>query len=150
MKNLSFVDKVFLIINYLMAFSLVLSYLLPFISPEKYAKIAIISLAVPLIIFINIAFVLFWIIKLKKQFLLSAFVLLIGFKYINSLYKITDTKVETENSGVTIMNYNVRMFNLYQWIDDKTISSKIISFIKTENPDILCLQEYHASERKNI
>ena len=150
MKNLSFVDKVFLIINYLMAFSLVLSYLLPFISPEKYAKIAIISLAVPLIIFINVAFVLFWIIKLKKQFLLSAFVLLIGFKYINSLYKITDTKVETENSGVTIMNYNVRMFNLYQWIDDKTISSKIISFIKTENPDILCLQEYHASERKNI
>lgn len=150
MKNLSFVDKILFIINNLMAFSLVLSYFLPFFSPEKYEKIAIISLVVPLLIFANVAFALFWMIKIKKQFLLSFIVLLIGFKYVNSLYKIADEAVEIDNSGVTIMNYNVRMFNLYQWIDDKTINSKIISFIKTENPDILCLQEYHASEKKNI
>lgn len=150
MKNLSFVDKFLFIINNLMAFSLIISYFLPYFSPEKYAKIAIISLAVPLLIFINVAFALFWLIKFKKQFLLSVVVLLLGFKYINSFYKISSDEVTENLSGIKIMNYNVRMFNLYQWIDDKTINTNIIDFINTEKPDILCIQEFHASEKNNI
>ncbi len=150
MKNLSLIDKVLFIINNLVAFALCIAYFLPYFSPDKYAKIGIISLAVPLLIFINVAFAIFWLIKLKKQFLLSAVVLLLGFKYVNSLYKIpSDDKVKL-TEGVSIMNYNVRMFNLYLWIDDKTINSKIIDFLTNENPDILCIQEFHASEKEHF
>ena len=46
------------------------------------------------------------------------------------------------------MNYNVRLFNLYEWIPEKGIEMKIRNFIKLESPDILCLQEYHP--HKNI
>lgn len=150
MKNLSLIDKALFFINNLIAFALCIAYFLPFFSPDKYAKIGIISLAVPLLIFLNVAFVIFWLIKLKKQFLLSTIVLLLGFKYVNSLYKIPKDIENQPIEGITIMNYNVRMFNLYQWIDDKTINSKIIDFLTDEKPDILCIQEYHASEQKHF
>ncbi|GAA4238927.1 hypothetical protein GCM10022291_31270 [Postechiella marina] len=46
------------------------------------------------------------------------------------------------------MNYNVRLFNLYDWIPEKGVETKIIDFIKKESPDILSFQEYHP--HKNI
>ena len=46
------------------------------------------------------------------------------------------------------MNYNVRLFNLYEWIPEKNIETKIIDLIKTESPDVLSIQEYHP--HKNV
>lgn len=150
MKKLSFIDKLIFIINNLMAFALVMSYLLPFISPEKFAQLAILSLFGPVLIIINIGFVIFWMIKLKKQLLLSLLVLIIGFKFINSFYQYPVKVTEVEKNGISLMSYNVKMFNLYQWIADKNTNKKIITFIKNEQADILCIQEYHGSEQKNI
>ncbi|MCF6350315.1 MAG: endonuclease/exonuclease/phosphatase family protein [Flavobacteriaceae bacterium] len=41
------------------------------------------------------------------------------------------------------MSYNVRLFNVFNWINDKDIPTKITNFVKVENPDFLCLQEFH-------
>ena len=46
------------------------------------------------------------------------------------------------------MSYNVRMFNLYKWIDEEGVDKKIYDFIKAKDPAILCIQEFH--ETKNI
>ena len=46
------------------------------------------------------------------------------------------------------MNYNVRLFNLYKWIDEDSVETKIVDFIKTESPEILSIQEYHP--HKNV
>ena len=45
------------------------------------------------------------------------------------------------------MNFNVRLFNLYDWIKEKNVDIKIVNFVKSENPDILCIQEYHPDTR---
>lgn len=150
MKKLSIIDKLIFIINNLMAFALILSYLLPLFSPEKFAQLAILSLLGPILIIINIGFVIFWMIKFKIQFLLSFMVLLIGFKFLNSFYKFPTKPIETEEKEISILSYNVKMFNLYQWINDKNTNANIVSFIKNEDADILCIQEYHAAEQKNI
>ncbi len=41
------------------------------------------------------------------------------------------------------MNYNVRLFNLYDWIPEKGVETKIVDFIKETSPQVLCVQEYH-------
>lgn len=48
------------------------------------------------------------------------------------------------------MNYNVRLFNLYDWIPEKSIEDSIIEFIKTEAPDIFSIQEYHPHENIDL
>ena len=48
------------------------------------------------------------------------------------------------------MNFNVRLFNLYDWIPEKDIETKIVDFIKTESPDILCIQDYRPNPDANF
>jgi endonuclease/exonuclease/phosphatase family metal-dependent hydrolase len=36
----------------------------------------------------------------------------------------------------------VRLFNLYNWIDDPSVKNSIYDFLLGEDPDILCIQEY--------
>ncbi len=46
-------------------------------------------------------------------------------------------------SDLSLMSYNVRMFNAYQWSSRKDIPEKITGFIKEKDPDILCVQEHY-------
>jgi len=51
---------------------------------------------------------------------------------------------------LSVMSYNVRMFNRYKWIDIEDIPGKIRHFIKEENPDILSIQEYYDTREFQI
>ena len=86
--------------------------------------------------------------QLKRKFMLSFVVLLIGYFSFGSLYKFSASKKIENPQNMKVMNYNVRLFNLYEWIPEKGIETKIIDFIKRESPDVLSIQEYHP--QKNI
>ncbi len=143
MKKLSWTDKLLYIINSLLAALLLLSYLLPYISPNTFPLFSILSLAVPILIVLNFVFVLYWVFKLKRQFLLSIIVLLIGFNTVQSFIRISEKKVLLTND-LKIMSYNVRLFNLYNWKPEskETIKKNIVSFIEERGPDIVCFQEF--------
>jgi endonuclease/exonuclease/phosphatase family metal-dependent hydrolase len=148
-KKLSFLNKIIFIINSLLAACLLLSYLLPYISPNTAAIFAILSLLVPILIIINIVFVLFWLLKLKKQLLLSAFVLVLGWFFTPPLYKLTST-ASSLNDDLKVMSYNVRMFNHWKWIDEDSIPQKINKFVVEKSPDILLFQEYYKLEKQQF
>ncbi|MEO9569965.1 MAG: endonuclease/exonuclease/phosphatase family protein [Polaribacter sp.] len=140
MKKLSPIDKFLYLINSLLATVLLLSYLLPYVSPNTIPVFAILSLFVPIILLINIAFVAYWLIKLKKQVLLSGIVLLIGWGLITPFYKLYK-KNTALNSDLKVISYNVRMFNHWNWIEEDNIEKKISSFVKDHDPDVLTIQE---------
>lgn len=144
MKKLSVFNKFIFFINSILAAALLLSYTSYFISPNTLPFVSFLGLCIPFLIILNLVFAVYWILKLKKQFLLSAFTLLIGFTYLNSFYQINQKKTSLV-SDVKIMSYNVRMFNVYNWIKDENIPKKIKTFINQKKPDILCIQEYHPS-----
>lgn len=146
MKKLSIINKLFFLINNIFAILLLVGFAVPFISPELFPKLSVLSLAVPVLIIVNIIFAIYWLIGLKKQFILSATCLLIGFFISTPLY-IFYNKNKTANNQLSIMNYNVRLFNNYNWINDKDISTKITKFITDEDPGILCIQEHHLSSK---
>ena len=116
MKKLSFLNKIFYLVNSLLATALLLSYALPFVSPKSMVSFAILSLLVPVLIIANIICVLYWLVNLKKQFLLSTIILAIGWFVSPPLYKLTKNN-SSLNSDIKIMSYNVRMFNHWKWIE---------------------------------
>lgn len=137
--------------NMLFAVLLLISYLIPFISPNTIAIISVLSLAVPLLIIINTIFVIYWMVKLKRQFLLSALVLLIGFNTINAFVKFGEKKVFL-NDDFKIMSYNVRLFNLFEWKEEsrEEVKSKILNFVEEKAPDIVCFQEFVNSYKSDF
>ena len=142
MGKLRAFEKLMFVINSIMAFLLLLAYILPHVPPKRFAFVSVLSLGVPFLIIINIFFFIYWLLKVKKQVLLSLVVLAIGYNYLFSLYKFTASKNIDSKENILVMNYNVRLFNVFNWIKDDGISTKISEFIAEKNPDILCIQEY--------
>ena len=48
------------------------------------------------------------------------------------------------------MSYNVRLFNVFKWLDRDDIPSNIKAFIDEKDPDILCIQEYSNSAHLDL
>lgn len=146
MKNLRWFDKILFLLNSLFALALLLSYLLPFIPPETFAMLSVLSLGVPFLILVNLAFLLYWILRLKKQVLLPLVVLLLGFNHLTSIYEFSATEEDELVGGYSFMTYNVRQFNQFKWTEDKNIPQKISDFIREQDPDVLAMQEYYKGE----
>jgi endonuclease/exonuclease/phosphatase family metal-dependent hydrolase len=149
LKKLSLLNKIVYVLNSLIATLLLLSFLLPYISPKTIPVFAILSLFVPFLIIINLVFAIYWLLQLKKQFLLSAIILGIGWLFSTPFYKITENN-SSLNTDLKVMSYNVRMFNHWKWVDDKNISKKINTFISDQSPDILLFQEYYSLEKEKF
>jgi len=49
--------------------------------------------------------------------------------------------VRLENT-ISILTYNVRLFDYYQWSKDTASWQKILNFVRDENPDVVCFQEF--------
>jgi endonuclease/exonuclease/phosphatase family metal-dependent hydrolase len=45
-------------------------------------------------------------------------------------------------NSISLLSYNVRLFNYYNWNKDTSAWQRIIDFIHAENPDIVCFQEF--------
>ena len=142
MKKLKLVDKIIFLLNSLAAFLLLISYILPYIPPKRFATLSVLSLSVPLLILLNVIFFTYWLLRLKKQLLLSLIVLGLGWSHISSMYKFSSAKNIIDANNMSVMSYNVRLFNRLNWSPSKTIKEDIVELLQTENSDIICLQEY--------
>jgi len=149
MKKKSITNKFLFLVNSILAVALLLFYLLPFISPVSSPGIAVLSLFVPVLFSANVFFAIYWIIRMKKQFILSSLVIILGFGYISTIYKFSEKNVLL-NDDIKIMSYNVRMFNHYGWNSDDSITQKTYGFINEKSPDILTIQEFYESENLQI
>ncbi|WP_299123449.1 endonuclease/exonuclease/phosphatase family protein [uncultured Winogradskyella sp.] len=146
MKNLKFGSKIVFVINSLVAFLLLISYILPYIPPKSFATLSVLSLGVPLLIILNLIFFVYWLLRVKKQLTLSLVVLLLGWNYISSMYKFSSSKNIEHADNISVMSFNVRLFNKFEWLPSKTVKEEIINLIESEQPDLLCLQEYRTGD----
>ncbi|WP_438712718.1 endonuclease/exonuclease/phosphatase family protein [Aquimarina muelleri] len=137
------INKIIFVMNSIAAFALLLSYLLPYVSPKMFPLLSVLSLAVPVLIVVNVLFLLYWIVLLSKRSMLSLIVLALGISHVSSLYKLRGKSIDTGETGISIMSYNVHSFNRFNWIDSKTIPQDISNLIKIQNPDIFCVQEFY-------
>jgi len=146
MQQESWISKIAFFFNKVLALLTISAYLLPFLSPKLFPFLSVLTLSLPFFLFLNFGFFIIWVLQLKKKFLLSAFILLIGITFINKFYKFSEIKTVEESTDFTLMSFNVRLFNLYEWLPAKDIPEQITKVIQNYNPDILCLQEYSPNE----
>ncbi|NHM06168.1 endonuclease/exonuclease/phosphatase family protein [Flavobacterium sp. CYK-4] len=142
MKQLSWFNKGMFFSNIVLAVLTFLAYVLPFLAPKLFPFLAVLTLVLPLLLIFNGLFFIYWLIQFKKQILLSALVLLLGITFINKFYKFSSIDLPRTDKDFTVMSYNVRLFNLFNWLPDTDVVAYIKTFINDKNPDILCIQEY--------
>ncbi len=62
------------------------------------------------------------------------------------MYKFSASEAIADDANFSVMSFNVRLFNRFGWLPRKTVKQDILQFIKEENPDVLCLQEYRSGD----
>jgi endonuclease/exonuclease/phosphatase family metal-dependent hydrolase len=145
MKNLSWFNKGMFILNILLTIITFIAYVLPFLAPKLFPFLSVLTLFIPLFFILNGLFFVYWAFQFKKRMILSGLVLLMGITFINKFYKFSSKVYPEDPKDFIVMSYNVRLFNLFKWIDNDDVPQEILSFINDKNPDILCIQEYSTS-----
>ncbi len=135
-----------LIVNIVVSGALVASFLAQIIAPTTSTYIAFAGLFFPYLIGINLFFIIFWLIFKLKWALLPAICVLININNIDKYYQFRGQATpKTCVNCVKVMSYNVHLFGLYDTEDKKKREEKLsdfFAFIKDEQPDFLCFQEY--------
>ncbi|MFH0842075.1 MAG: endonuclease/exonuclease/phosphatase family protein [Bacteroidota bacterium] len=132
--------KILLAVNIIFALALLLSYLAYLINPEDIAFPAFFGLAYPYILLTNIALAVVWAMLLRFEALISVIVIALGFNHLTNYIKLSKPANKGENS-FQVMSYNLRLFNYFE-TNSNNSEKNVIEFIKTQQPDILCLQEF--------
>ena len=145
MKKLSWFNKLVYLVNIVLAVLTFLAYVLPFLAPKFFPLLSVLTLILPFFLIVNALFFIYWLLQFKRQIILSGIVLLIGITFISKFYKFSAEDQAVEEKDFLVMSYNVRLFNLFKWIDYENVPREIRNFINDENPDILCIQEYSNS-----
>ena len=144
---MSFISKTMLFFNVVVAFTTLMAYLLPFLAPKWFPFLSVLTLFLPFFLVVNLMFFMYWLLQFKKYIFVSGLVLLLGITFINKFYNLKPTTLPKSEKEFTIMSYNVRLFNKFNWNKKANIPTKIAEFVTEKNPDILCVQEYSNLEK---
>ena len=144
---MSFISKTMLFFNVVVAFTTLMAYLLPFLAPKWFPFLSVLMLFLPFFLVVNVLFFMYWLLQFKKYIFVSGLVLLLGITFINKFYNLKPTMLPKSEKEFTVMSYNVRLFNKFNWNKKANIPTKIAEFVTEKNPDILCIQEYSNLEK---
>ncbi len=125
-------------------------YVLPFLAPKSFPLLSVLTLFMPAFFVANILFFVYWGIQFKKRLILSGLVLLTGITFISKFYKFSAKEYVKDERDFSVMSYNVRLFNVFKWLDRDDIPANIKAFIDEKDPDILCIQEYSNSAHLDL
>lgn len=141
------INRFIFFINIFFAGLLLLSYLAPFVNPNTFWPIAILGLGYPILLIVNIIFILIWVLTKPLYAILSILSIGIGWKQLYNLYaiptKTLNTSIELQNS-ITVASYNIAQLNWVNRLSPTQREEKqaeLEAFLHNAKIDIISLQE---------
>lgn len=121
------------------------------IVPSKATIVAYLGLGFPIILFVNILYLILWIISFRWKYALVQLVAItVCWQPILTCFPIhTRTSVkDIPEKSFKLLTYNVRAFNWAR--GEKARNNPIIKYLVNSDADIICLQEFAVSTEKNL
>jgi endonuclease/exonuclease/phosphatase family metal-dependent hydrolase len=140
--------KIFIIINMAVVALFLMGCANSWLEPGTWWMIALLGLAFPFLLFFTAAFFIFWIIFRSKWAFLSLTALILGYQDIRALVGIHFNEdkyaVQKQEGDIRVLTWNVLSFdepnrNIKH---PSTYRNNMFDFIKEQDPDVLCFQEY--------
>ncbi len=142
MGRYSIFSKGMLLTNLFFAVLLLVTCILPYISLARFPIISLLSLTVPILILANLFFLLFWAFRIRRTLLIPLTALAASYFFLGTFFKINSKEPVPSTEDLSIMSFNTRAFNKYNWIKNPALGQQIITFVSEKNPDVICFQEF--------
>lgn len=130
-------------LNVLALLVLLLSCMAAYIKPTQYWQLSFIGFAFPIVLIVNVFFLLLWILKRDAFGLISLVAIALTWNFIQESFAL-NFNTEYKEQGIKLMTWNVKNFDLYNWSHNKKTHAEMMQLIKAENPDIICFQEFYS------
>ncbi len=135
-------------LNLIVAFALVGAYLSPYINPNHISLFAFFGLSYPILLYLNLAFVIVWLLVKRKLALLSLVLIMAGYPMLHRYVQLFPSKTTSDQNGLKVMSYNVRNFQQLGTKNKNSTKTAMVKLIEQRRPDIICFQEFPKA-RKN-
>lgn len=139
------------LINIVLIIALLISYLAQWISPKHFWPIAFFGMAYPVLVILNFVFIIHWIFRRRRFVIYPTIALLIGIGMLSRFIGFgSNVEMVNADSKLKVLSYNVHVFGRY--IKDHKGNQnferdQIVEFIKQQQPDILCMQEFRSLDK---
>ena len=150
------VRAILLVINVLAALALLLTTLGGVVAPSSNIWPSLLAFGYLPMLALNVLFVIVWLLMKRWQFLVSVVAIAVRWSFVGLVLQVGGTSRVPDRAEhpqmVTLMTYNVHLFNGRD--DDRgrsdTNALRFLDLVRSERPDILCMQEYAAPRRVGI
>jgi len=147
----TFLDRLVRFAAIVLALTLVVGFMAGRFDPRTYKFIPFFGLAYPFILFLNVLMIAWWCIRKRWIFAASTFLLiLLGGRALNATFGIIGESGEgpkAKAEHIRMMTYNVHSFKPYGMDNIESVKQQMLDLIRTENPDIICFQEYFTRKK---
>jgi endonuclease/exonuclease/phosphatase family metal-dependent hydrolase len=142
--------RFFIITNIVVAALLLLSCANAFLHPAQWWIIALLGLLFPLLVLLVFGFLVFWILIGSRWAFLSLVSLILCWPNLSSFYAWNFSagfKANKQKTSLRILTWNVHYFDQMYRPGQQQQSQRIpiINFLKQQDADVLCLQEFFES-----
>jgi endonuclease/exonuclease/phosphatase family metal-dependent hydrolase len=135
------------VLNGLAILLLCLSYIAPYISPAIFWPLAFLGLLHPAWVLTNILFLLYWIVRRKRTAFYSLAALFLGWSLNSREMQLRpNDSFPVSLNSFHLMSWNTKLFDLYNWSENRQTRKRMLDLINKEQPDILCLQEFYTQD----
>ncbi len=131
--------------------------LVPFLYSGKFWIIAVLGLGFPFLLLVEFLFLIIWIIKRSKLVFVSFFAILLSWQQVSVLVNFNfftgnGDSVNSDTKKIRVMSWNVSTWDAGR-TDQQFKELKrnlMIDFINSEDPDVICLQEFFESHAPEL
>lgn len=141
-------DKIVFLISIMAIVGLVGAYVSSYINPNTFVFPSLLGLAYPYLLIINILLLFYWIVRWKKMVWAELVVILLGIPVFMTYYGTANTSTQNKNYDLSLLSYNVRYFDLYNWSNQKDTKGKLFQYLNDFDGNVVCLQEFATKSNK--
>jgi endonuclease/exonuclease/phosphatase family metal-dependent hydrolase len=133
-------------INILGVIALFCCYTAAYVSPAKFWPLAFFGITYPIILAINLLFILLWLILWNKFIFLSLVAVIAGPGHIRTMYPVRFTSTQgIRGNSYKVVSYNVdRLYGNEPGSLEPDARSQVTDFLAEEKADLICVQEFYA------
>jgi len=148
-------SKLNLAVTIILVVATLMSYSAAFVDPSSFPILALAGMAFPFVLLLDVLHVSILLFAKKFTSLIMVVILIAGYRFVDSTIQINPMHYvedfDEDDSTFSIMSFNVRLLNRYNWIKSKDdTKTKIFDFLKYESPDIVCFQEFYNNSKDSI
>ncbi|MHC1707285.1 MAG: endonuclease/exonuclease/phosphatase family protein [Bacteroidales bacterium] len=148
-RKYTFKTKLLFGFNIVFIVLLLLTYLNPYINPGNFPYLAVLALTYPVLLAVNILFILLWLIRGRLAFLYSSLAIILGINHLFTHFQFhgNASTLPKSEKGLNILSYNVHLFGYYDKGNTLETRSKILSLLEKTDADVYCFQEFFENSK---